>query len=123
MFSDRLKSYRSSLNMTQMEFSKATGIARGIIGQLESNTRPPSKNILVTLSNYSKKSIDWWYERDDEEKKWEDSNALNVLLDYMIEQELINEKGEMNEKSKNFIWQIVEAEIKKKLKKKSERKV
>ena len=119
MFYEKLKEFRNSLGMTQQQFAEATGIARSIIAQLENGIRPPSKNVLLKLAKYSDKGLDWWYGREDKEKNWGELNSLNVLLDYMIEKGLINQDGDMDEQSKDYIWKMIESEIQKKLKEKA----
>ena len=117
MFSEKLKQYRESCGLTQEQFAKETGISRGIISMIEADKRPPSKKVLSLLSEHSGKSIDWWYGKD--EKQYGELNALSTLLDYMIEKEMIDKKGNMDLKSKDFIWKLINAEIKNKLDKKS----
>lgn len=85
---------------------------------IESGQRPPSQKVVMKLSEYSNKSIDWWYGKEDKEKEWGNLNDLDTLLDYMIEQKLIDKKGGMNDKTKAYIQKMLDAEIDKKLKKK-----
>jgi len=120
MFSEKLKQYREGCGLTQEQFAVSTGISRGIVSMIEADKRPPSKRVLLLLSKHSKKSIDWWYGKD--EKKFGDLNALNTLLDYMIENGLIDSKGIMDNKSKEFVWKLIDAEIKNKLDKKHQTK-
>lgn len=68
------------------------------------------------MSEHSGKSIDWWYGKD--EKKYGDLNALSTLLDYMIDKDMIDKDGSMDDKSKEFIWRLINAEIKNKIDKK-----
>lgn len=117
MFSEKLKQFRESSGLTQEQFAEVTGISRGIISMIEADKRPPSKRVLELLSAYSNKSIDWWYGTN--EKEYEDLNALSTLLDYMIDKGMIDKEGIMDAKSKDFIWRLIEAEIKNKIEKKT----
>lgn len=117
MFSEKLKQYRESCGLTQDRFAKETGISRGIVSMIEAGKRPPSKKVLQLLSEHSKKSIDWWYGKNEE--IFSDLNALSTLLDYMIEKGMIEKDGTMDDKSKDFIWRLIEAEIKNKIDKQS----
>ena len=116
MFSEKLKQYREGCGLTQEQFAEETGISRGIVSMIEADKRPPSKRVLALLAEHSKKSIDWWYGNN--EKDFGDLNALNTLLDYMIEKGMIDKEGVMDDKSKDFIWKLIEAEIKNKIEKK-----
>lgn len=118
MFSSKLKEYRNSLGLTQEAFADKTGISRAIIGMIESGQRPPSQKVVMKLSEYSNKSIDWWYGKEDKKKEWGSLNDLDILLDYMIEQKLIDEKGNRDDKTEAYIKKMLDAEIDKKLKKK-----
>jgi len=117
MFSEKIKQYRQGCGLTQEQFAEETGISRGIISMIEADKRPPSKNVLLLLSKHSGKSIDWWYGKD--EKEYIGLNALDNLLNYMIDNGLIDTNGIMDVKSKEFIWKMVDAEIKNKIDKRN----
>ncbi|MCD3207121.1 helix-turn-helix transcriptional regulator [Clostridium botulinum C] len=113
MFAEKLKNYRTSLHLTQEEFSKRCGISRAIISMLEAGTRPPSKNVLIKLSNFSNQTIEWWIGNEVEKmNEYKPLNALNVLLDYMVDKNMFGPNGEIPEKELKYILKILQAEIK-----------
>jgi|GEM_PF-2767432 transcriptional regulator with XRE-family HTH domain len=118
MFGDKLKEYRNSLGLTQEQLSNKTGISRAIIGMIEAGNRPPSQKVIIKLSEFSNKSIDWWYGKEDEAKDWGNLSAFDALLDYLIEQNLIKKNGKRDDKTQAYINRMVDAEIDKKLAKK-----
>lgn len=118
-FAEKLKEYRDSLNMTQDEFASKTQISRGVVSMIEAGKRPPSKNVLEKLSQFSGKSIDWWYGKEDKKKTWGDLSALNTLLDYMIEQGKITDVKNIDDKTRSYIWRMLEAEMDNKIKNKN----
>jgi len=115
LFGDKLKEYRNSIGLTQEELANKTKINRALIGMIEAGNRPPSQSVILKLADFSNKSIDWWYGKEDIEKKWQSLNNLDMLIDYLIEQNLINKDGTMDNKTKNYLWKMLNAEILKKL--------
>ncbi|MFX0547947.1 helix-turn-helix transcriptional regulator [Hathewaya histolytica] len=111
MFSNRLKDYRASLNLTQEEFANKSGITRGVISMLEANKRPPSKKVLLKLREFSGKDVEWWLEGETS-KEYSDLSALNALLDYMVDNDMFGPNGEIEEKEMQYILKLLKEEIK-----------
>lgn len=118
IFANKLKEYRNSLSLLrgekvgQVQLAKELGISKGNIGNLESGKRLPSKNILLKLSEHSRKSIDYWMDGVEE---FEAPNSLDIVLEKMIEDGLISSTNLTND-----VWNIIKKavllEIERKLK-------
>lgn len=117
MFGEKLKRYRDSLGLTQEQFAKSTNISRGIIAQLESDVRPPSKASLIKLANHSGKNIEWWL-GEEEHEEYKDLQALNALLEYMLDKDMFGENGEIQDREMEYIKKILEEEVRRKMSKK-----
>lgn len=118
MFSIKLKEYREGLGLTQEEMSIATGISRSIISMLEANMRPPSKKVMQKLVDYSHKPKEWWLE-DEPEREYKDLEALNILLDVMVDKGMFGSNGEISDKDMQKIKRMLEAEIRIKMDRKN----
>lgn len=57
-FADKLKSLRRERGLTQMALAQATNVSLGVIADVESGRRNPSKNMARVLSQYFGVSLD-----------------------------------------------------------------
>jgi transcriptional regulator with XRE-family HTH domain len=61
----KLKELRMTKGLTQREFATELRIGSGVISDIESGRRKPSKNIAIVLSKYTNTSVEnWLYETE-----------------------------------------------------------
>lgn len=66
--SEKLKQLRSEKKITQKMLAKNIGVALAVIGDIESNRRPPSKTTAMKLAEYTGTSIDYWINENETER-------------------------------------------------------
>jgi putative transcriptional regulator len=65
---NRLKVERAILNITQEELAEKIGVSRQTINSIETNRFVPSTVLALKLSNLFGKSVNDFFELDDDEK-------------------------------------------------------
>lgn len=65
-FGNRLRNLRLEMGLTQEELAKKLNVSRATVGRYETNERFPDKNILNSIADIFKVSIDYLLERTDE---------------------------------------------------------
>ncbi len=65
---NRLKIERAILNLTQEELAEKIGVSRQIINSIETNRFVPSTVLALKLSGLFGKSVNDFFELDDDEK-------------------------------------------------------
>jgi len=63
---DRIKNLRSKLNLNQSDFSNAIGISQGNLSEIENNKVSPSIETSISISRYSKVTLDWLLKGDND---------------------------------------------------------
>ncbi|MGL5150924.1 MAG: helix-turn-helix domain-containing protein [Clostridium sp.] len=108
-FGTRLKKYREDLStqrgqkVGQIALAKELGVAKGYIGDLEINSRKPSKNLLIKLVEHSGKSLNYWMNGVE---SYDASNSIDLVIDYMIEKGVITDTNISSE-----AWDIIKDSV------------
>lgn len=92
-FGNRLRNLRLEMGLTQEELAKKLNVSRATVGRYETNERFPDKNILNSIADIFKVSIDYLLERTDEKdlgyKKDSNNKHIKNNICKKIENEVI----------------------------------
>jgi len=99
--SNKLKQLRADKELTQKGLSTILKVALSVIADIETDRRPPSKNVAIKLANYSGTQIDYWLSEvenityvETRDKFASLSNAIEILKSKnYIKDGVPNEKG------------------------------
>lgn len=112
-FLDRLIEYMKTNNLRQTDLVVMCNCNKSFISGIVSGKRNPNIEFLSELSKVSKKSINWWLFGKDE---YVGLQSLDMLIDNYIKDGDIKEDGTYDDKIKVYLEQMLNAEIKVKLK-------
>lgn len=82
MFSDRLKELRLEKGLTQERFAQELNVSKGAIAMWETGKRTPDIEMLKTISNYFRVSVDELIGNDISSTKKEISSLDDVYLSF-----------------------------------------
>lgn len=111
-FNERFKKWILENNIKQIDIANKLGVNKSYISNVISGRVPPSEKIINELVEMSGKNEHWWLFGKEE---YDNLDSLNSLLDNLIERELIDKDGNMNETIYNSIQAVLKAEIEHKL--------
>ncbi|WP_436514046.1 helix-turn-helix domain-containing protein [Clostridium thermobutyricum] len=110
-FKEKLKDFRMKQAMTQVEFSKAYKLPRTTISELESGRKEPTLKMIGKIAKATNTKTSYWIDKD-LDLNHSKFDALDLIIPKLIDNGMIDKDGNLNEKAKEIILQIVEAEIK-----------
>lgn len=111
-FIDRLTDYMNEKGLKQIDISKMSGMSRGSISNILKGNRTPNEKLLISLSESSGKSINWWlYGQEVRDNLY----ALNELIDLFITNGDIKSDGTYDEDTMKMLHTMLDKEIKVKL--------
>jgi len=113
--SDKIKKYRKENNLTQKELSNKLGIARSTLSDIESERINGSIKFITKLSDYTKLPVNYWLD-ETVEKDYKTYEALDILIDTLIDSGHIKEDGKINNNDMELVKSLLEKEIKLKIK-------
>lgn len=116
-FKDRLKKYRKENNITQQQLATKLNVSRSTIAEIERGTIKGTVEFISKLSEISKKPMSYWVD-ESIENDYKIYQALDVLIDAMIDSERIKDDGKIQSEDKELIISVLEKEIKFKIKRK-----
>lgn len=116
-FKDRLKKYRKENNITQQQLATKLNVSRSTIAEIERGTIKGTVEFISKLSEISKKPMSYWVD-ESIENDYKIYQALDVLIDAMIDSERIKDDGKIQGEDKELIISVLEKEIKFKIKRK-----
>lgn len=113
-FKDRLKDWIKENNIKQADIAKKANVNKSFISNLVSGRVNPSEHIINILSEMSGHSVHWWlFGKED----YENLNALSDLINFLIEKDYIDkETGSYNENTQKILLNMLDTEIKDRIK-------
>lgn len=114
---NRIKEYISSKGIRQIDLANQLNVSKSTLSNVISGRFEPSKKFLESLSKASGKSINWWIFGEDEYREF---SALNALVDMFLEDGSIDEKGTYNKDTEKVLINMLNKEIRDKIKKKQQ---
>lgn len=111
---DKVKKYRKDRNLNQTQFAELVGIARTQITQLESGSRKPTLNIIRRIAEATDTPLSFWLE-DSEINEIAVYEGLDVIIDKMLQDGLIDEEGNFDNKLDLLLLTMLKQEIKLKI--------
>lgn len=114
-FKEKLKIYRKENNLTQKQLADKLGTSRSTIAETERGNIKGTIEFINKLSKVSNLPITYWA-KDSSDISYESYQALDVLINAMIENGLIKDDGKIPDKDKDIVISVLEQEIKLKIK-------
>ena len=108
--SEKIKNYRIENNLTQKELSEKLNVSRTLIAGTETDKIKGTVKFLTKLSDLSGKSITYWMDAETE-KNYKTYEALDILLDAMIDSKMIKADGKIGDMELRLIKSVLEKEI------------
>lgn len=117
LFQEKLKQFRQERGLTQLQFAELCNLSRTTITELETGKKKPTLKLIQKIAKASNNNIEYWLDTDNDEIKVNNFEGLELIIKKLAETGDISKDGELNEKAKTLLLQILEAEIKLILKK------
>lgn len=118
-FKEKLKEFRKSKSLTQKDFAEKYGFSRTTITELESGRKKPTLKMIGKLSISTNTKTSYWLDLKETSVSFRNFEGLEIIIDKLISTGDIDSEGNINEKAKSLLLQILEAEIKILLKEKN----
>lgn len=109
-FKEKVKNYRSENNLTQKMLADKLGVSRTLIAETESGRIKGTMKFISKLAGVSGKPLTYWTDVE-AEKTYKTYEALDVLIDAMIDSGMIKEDGKIDEKGSKLIISVLEKEV------------
>lgn len=116
--SEKIKSYRIENNLTQKELGDMLKVSRTLIADIERGRIKGTLKFATTLAEITNKPLNYWLDTNEVEKNYNHYEALDILIDSLIDTGMINEDGKMDEAAQKLIINVLEKEIALKIKNK-----
>jgi transcriptional regulator with XRE-family HTH domain len=114
-FKDKVKEFRLKSNLTQLELAEKLQVTRTRITDTESGRVKGNLKFITNISRLSQQPMTYWID-ETFEKDYKTYEALDVLIDDLIESGLIKDDGKINDNIALLIRTVLEKEIKVKFK-------
>lgn len=115
---EKIKSFRIENKITQKELANMVGVSRTNIAEIEGGRLKGTLKFVNKLAEATNKPLSYWANEDEIEKSYSTYDALNVLIDAMIDSGIIKNDGKIGEKEGKLILAVLEKEVALKIKKK-----
>lgn len=116
---DKIKAYRIENKLTQKQLADMVGVSRTNIAEIEGGRINGTLKFLNKLSKATNKPLSYWATGKDIEKNYTSYEALDTLVEAMIDTGAISEDGNiLLDRDKKLILSVLEKEIKLKLQRK-----
>lgn len=119
---EKIKEYRIENKLTQKILSERIGIGRTTLAEIEGGRIKGTLQFITKLSEVTGKSLSFWTDGEEIEKNYSTYEALNVLIESMIDTGMIKDDGKLNETAQKLILNVLEKEISLKIKKMKDEK-
>lgn len=117
---EKIKNYRIENKLTQKDLAGMLGVSRTLITETESGKIKGTLKFISKLSSVSGKSLSYWTDTEIE-KSYKTYDALDILIDAMMDSGLIGEDNKIEENEMRLITAILEKEVAVKRKNKKEK--
>lgn len=116
-FKERLNDIMLKKGIRQKDIVDKLGVSRGFVSRVCNGSKNPTKDFINAVSELTGKSSHWLLFGKEE---YDNLDSLNMYINTCIERGLIDENGNMSEKTRNAINALLESEISNKLARKKE---
>ncbi len=117
---DKIKSFRIENSLTQKQLADMVGVSRTNIAEIEGGRINGTLKFLTKLSEATGKSLSYWTDDVETDKGYSIYDALDILIDSLIDTNIIKEDGKINETAQKLIINVLEKEIALKIKRKKD---
>jgi len=114
-FKEKIKNYRIENNLTQKVLAAKLGVSRTLIAETESGKIKGTMKFISKLSTLSGEPLTYWTDTETV-KTYKTYEALDVLIDAMIDSGMIEQNGKIDERGRKLIISVIEKEVALKLK-------
>lgn|GEM_PF-2706707 len=120
---EKIKIYRIENKLTQKDLAEKVGVSRTNIAEIEGGRINGTVKFISKLSLVTDTPLSYW--TDDMKSgtiKYNPYEALDVLIDSLIDTHIIGEDGKLNEFAQKLVINVLEKEIALKIKSKGDKK-
>lgn len=119
---DKIKSYRIENKLTQKQLAEKLGVSRSNIAEIESGRVKGTVKFISKLSEVTNTPLsNWTDEVNTNTLKYTQYEALDVLLDSLIDTGIVGSDGKLNDMAKKLVINVLEKEILLKIKNKGDK--
>lgn len=118
MLKDKVREFRKESNLTQQQLAEKLNMKRTAITEIESGRVKGTLEFINKISELSGKPISYWADSE-VEKNYKAYEALDILIDAMIDSGMIKEDGKIGENETKLIISVLEKEVAYKIKKRA----
>ncbi|WP_039241163.1 helix-turn-helix transcriptional regulator [Clostridium botulinum] len=116
---DKVKKYRKENGLTQKQLSELLGVSRTNVAEIENGRIKGTVKFITKMAEISKTPIAYW-SGEEIENNYKTYEALDVLIEAMLDSEMIKNDGKINESAQKLIIAVLEKEVKYKIQKRKE---
>lgn len=109
-FKEKLKEFRKSNSLTQVEFAKKYGFSRTTITELESGRKTPTLKMIEKISEATNTRTSFWLD-DKDNITFNNFDGLKLIYQKLRATGDIDQNGVMNSKAKKLVDEMVAAEF------------
>lgn len=118
---DKVKKFRKESKLTQKQLAEKLNVSRTNIAEIENGRIKGTVKFITKMAEISNMPISYW-SSDEIENNYKTYEALDVLIEAMIDSEMIKSDGKINEDSQKLIIAVLEKEVKLKIKNRENKK-
>ncbi len=109
-FKEKLREFRKTNSLTQVEFAKKYGFSRTTITELESGRKKPTLKMIEKLAVATNTNTSFWLD-DEDDINFNNFDGLKLIYKKLRATGDINQDGVMNSKAKKLVDEMVAAEF------------
>lgn len=117
LLGEKIKSFRIENKLTQKQLADMVGVSRTNIAEIEGGRLKGTLKFVNKLATATNKPLSYWANEDEIEQTYSAYDALDVLIDAMLDSGMIGKDGKIHEKEGKLILAVLEKEIAFKIKK------
>lgn len=119
---EKLKIYRMENKIVQGDIAKRMGVSRNLISDVERGRIKGTVEFIAKLAEATNTNIAYWTDDiNSNDIKYNQYEALDVLINSFIETGLVGEDGKLNEIAQKLVINVLEKEIALKIKNRGDR--
>lgn len=119
---DKIKAYRIENKLTQKQLAEKLEVSRSNIAEIESGRIKGTVKFISKLSEVTNTPLSTWTDDvNTDTLKYIQYEALDVLLNSLIDTGIVGEDGKLNDMAKKLVINVLEKEILLKIKNKGDK--
>lgn len=113
MKSDILRKLRKDKKLTQGELSKELGVARSLIGMIETGKQEGGRDFVKKVAEYFNVSIDYLEGKTDYKQgiSIEKESLVSEFLNFLVKSGVVKDENNIDKKTQDMIMEMVRREV------------